>query len=760
MKPLLIGLVALGTLSGVAQAPLAQAAPSAPAYVWRNVKVGGGGFIPGIVFSRAERGLAYARSDMGGAYRWDARAKSWIPLEDGFAEGSWFGVESIAPDPVDPEVVYAAVGVSRHAPSAILRSHDRGTHWQVVPVPFRMGGNEDGRGLGERLAIDPNDTAILYFGSRFDGLQRSLDHGRSWTKVASFPWQGLGVTPPRTPTHAGLSFVVFDPTSGSPKSSGKGSRSRTIFAGVADPGAPHLIRSDDAGATWRAVPGGPAPALLPVQAQLDADGQLYITYSNGVGPNGVTAGAVFKLDTRSGAWTDITPDKRPDAPAGGYMGLSLDRSRPGAVVVATINRFKPGDQIWRSLDGGQTWRDLRPLSRRDVSASPFLLWGKPEADFGWWMAALAIDPFDPDSLTYATGATVYATHDLTDADKGHAITWRPWVEGIEQTAVITLDSPPANSPSGPPLLSGFGDIGGFAHERLDASPAQMFETPIFNNTDTLDVSGMAQTVVRSGVPPKPGAPTLAASLDLGRSWRPLVTPGPTGDAAAAVSADGKTIVVMTPTPILSHDLGRTWTPVRGAPEHSRLVADRQDASRFYALDFESGSVSASHDGGASFTRLPTRGLPALAADRPANREAPWPLYATPGRSGDLWLTSRAGLFHSIDGGLSFARIDAGVSVWALGFGRPVPSPGKGAAYPTLFALGARDGTQAIWRSTDRGRSWLRVNDADHEYGRRFRSISGDPRVFGRVYVGTDGRGIVYGEPADPTQPHAARQGSR
>jgi xyloglucan-specific exo-beta-1,4-glucanase len=26
-------------------------------------------------------------------------------------------------------------------------------------------------------------------------------------------------------------------------------------------------------------------------------------------------------------------------------------------------------------------------------------------------------------------------------------------------------------------------------------------------------------------------------------------------------------------------------------------------------------------------------------------------------------------------------------------------------------------------------------------------LSGDPRIFGRVYVATDGRGILYGDPA-------------
>jgi hypothetical protein len=76
-------------------------------YVWRNVKVGGGGFAPSIVFSRVERGLAYLRTDMGGAYRWDAADRSWKPLEDSIAQSSYFGIESIAADPVD------AVGGSR-----------------------------------------------------------------------------------------------------------------------------------------------------------------------------------------------------------------------------------------------------------------------------------------------------------------------------------------------------------------------------------------------------------------------------------------------------------------------------------------------------------------------------------------------------------------------------------------------------------------------------------------------------------------------
>jgi hypothetical protein len=88
-------------------------------------------------------------------------------------------------------------------------------------------------------------------------------------------------------------------------------------------------------------------------------------------------------------------------------------------------------------------------------------------------------------------------------------------------------------------------------------------------------------------------------------------------------------------------------------------------------------------------------------------------------------------------------VDGGIAVRQLAFGAPAP----GGDYPMLFAIGMRGNTRAIWRSDDAGGSWMRINGEAHEYGRRFRAIAGDPRVYGRVYVGTDGRGIIYGEPA-------------
>ena len=717
-------------LIGAAGGALASDSRPSENYRWSHVKVGAGGFAPNIIYSRVERGLAYLRTDMGGAYRWDVTRNTWVALQDSMAESNYFGIESIAPDPKNADIVYLAAGMYRRDGAAILRSSNRGDAWEVFPVSFRMGGNEDGRGLGERLAIDPDNTGTLYFGSRHDGLQRSVDRGATWNVVESFPIKGRGVPPRGQPTNAGISFVLFV--------------KQAILVAVADPSDRHLFRSDDAGKTWVAVAGEPRAELLPAKADADDSGVVYITYSNKIGPSGVTDGAVYKYDLTSGAWQDITPERGASRAPGGYMGVSAGRQHDRSLVVATMNRWKPGDTVWRSTDGGLTWRSLLERSKRVVTASPFLLWGKPEPDFGWWMAALAIDPFDSSKVAYATGATVYATSQLNLADRGEAIEWRPWVEGIEQTAVLALASPP----EGPPLLSGFGDISGFAHEDLAVSPRAQFVSPLFANTNTIDFAGRApNVVVRSGTTPHRGNANeakLAYSIDHGLTWTALSTPEAIGDGAIATSADGLTFIAMTPTPSITKDRGKTWSQVEGLPNGARAVADRVEPRTFYAMDFAQSRVFVSTKGRLSFKSQITKGLPSdVRADQPTWREAAWPLSATPGRARDLWFISQGKLFHSTDGGRTFEPVANSLSVQVLSFGK-APA---GRAYPALFAIAvdSYSGVRAIYRSDDVGVTWLRLNDERHEYGRRFRCISGDPRVFGRVYVGTDGRGILLGD---------------
>lgn len=731
--------------------PVAGQCEPAP-YQWRSVTVGGGGFEPNIIYSVAEEGLAYLRTDMGGAYRWDAADQSWVPLQDSMPQSNYFGIESLAADPLDPNVVHVAAGMYKRDQAAMLRSFDRGTTWEITPVPFLMGGNEEGRGLGERLAIDPANTDILYFGSRHDGLYRSEDRGSTWHRVESFPHRGLGV-PKGWASNGGVSFVVFAPAD-----------VPTVFAGVADRPGAGVYRSDDKGETWRLLEGGPE-GLLPVKAAF-GDAHLFVTWSDGIGPNGITAGAVYRYDLADGKWTDVTPPPK-GGHEGGFMGVSVSLQDPDIVAVATINRWQPYNDVFRSTDGGATWTGLRNRSTRDVSEYPFLKWGKDEAEFGWWMAGLAISPFDSREMAYTTGATVYRTLDAT----ANPIRWKPWVKGVEQTAVITLTS----LPEGPALLSGFGDISGFVHTDFDHSPTDMFVHPVFANTNTIDYAGIQPNiVVRSGTQPHRGdgtEPTLAWSDDYGFHWQPIRVPpleqggkparryDLSGDLPITVSADGRVLVFMSPVPVISTDRGEQWTEVKGLPLNVRPVADRVNPRMFYALDFDTSRLYVSRDGASTFEPLHSNGLPqGISDDRPTNRERRWPFMATPDQEGVLWLVTHKGLYRSGDGGKNFTavptegRMDSETApcplqVEQLSFGKPAPER----TVSTLFAIGACSGVRAVWRSDDDGRQWFRINDAQHEWGRRFRTLVGDMGTYGRVFVAMDGRGLLVGVPAPSGQ---------
>ncbi len=226
------GLIAASTAAGLPP----QGAVRSESYVWKNVKIGGGGFIPGIVFNTKQPGLVYCRTDIGSSYKWDNKSRKWIPLTDWCGVSNLFGSESIATDPIDPNRLYIAQGMYLGEAAAMMRSMDQGKTFQVINVPFRMGGNEFGRSVGERLAIDPGDNNVLYFGSRRDGLWVSRDAALTWSKMENFPVTRSGKGDARG-SAVGLSFVIFDPTAVT-----AGKPAGTIHVGSTDPGDVHLYR--------------------------------------------------------------------------------------------------------------------------------------------------------------------------------------------------------------------------------------------------------------------------------------------------------------------------------------------------------------------------------------------------------------------------------------------------------------------------------------------------------------------------------------
>jgi len=131
------------------------------AYVWQNVKVVAGGFVPGIIFNLKQPGLAYCRTDIGSSYKWDNAARRWIPLTDWSPDSNLQGTESLATDPVDPNRLYLAQGMYARDPAAIFRSVDQGKTFQVINVPFRMGGTKTAAAWASAWPLTPMTTIFF-----------------------------------------------------------------------------------------------------------------------------------------------------------------------------------------------------------------------------------------------------------------------------------------------------------------------------------------------------------------------------------------------------------------------------------------------------------------------------------------------------------------------------------------------------------------------------------------------------------------------
>jgi hypothetical protein len=119
------------------------------------------------------------------------------------------------------------------------------------------------------------------------------------------------------------------------------------------------------------------------------------------------------------------------------------------------------------------------------------------------------------------------------------------------------------------------------------------------------------------------------------------------------------------------------------------------------------------------------------------------IQAVPGQEGDVWVTTKEELWRSTDSGKSFREVRSVEEAHAVGFGRSAP----GRSYPAIYLSGTVDGVTGFFRSDDEGASFVRINDDSHQYGGA-QVITGDPRIYGRVYVAPGGRGIVRGDPKE------------
>ena len=730
--------------TATASVSLTVNASGTPSYTWKNVQIIGGGYVDGILMHPAQQGLMYARTDVGGAYLWNATAQTWVPLTDFVtrANSNDIGIESIGIDPSDPQRLYLAAGTyaeSFGGTGAMLVSDNQGSSFTTVALPIKLGSNDNGRNAGERLSVDPNLGSKIYFGSRLNGLWQSLNYGSTWAQVTSFPvaaaTSGVGVV-----------FEDFIKSSGS-----SGSATPTIYVGVSATGTgsdpQSLYVSTNGGTSWAAVPGAPTGLYL-THGQIGPDGNLYLVYGDQIGPSGLTTGAVWQFvlpgtANPSGTWNNITPP-RTGSTQGGYGAVTLDPQLPGTLMVSTLDHYYPvGDDLWRSNNYGKSWYSIDAAGTPTVQASwnpslsPFVAFGASTiVGTGNWVSGLAIDPFNSSHVVYGTGSSVWSTGNMVASDSGTGSLWSVGALGIEETVIEKLVSPP----SGPAnLLSVMGDLGGFQHTSLTASPsAGAFSNPTFSTGTGLDFA-QSSPAIMARVGYGSSSQFGAFSTTNGTSWTPFAA-NPSGvvngAGSIAVAADGS-VLVWAPSDTgaataYSTSHGASWTACTGATAQQQVVADRVNPQVFYIYDTVNGALLVSVNGGAAFT-VAQNGLPKNGT-----------LTAAYDAQGDLWLATSSGLYHAAPSntGVNPLTLVSGISsAWALGVG----APATGSSYLTLY-LGGYLSSQSgqLFRSTDNGSTWIRIDDAAHEYA-YYNIVVGDPRVFGRVYLGTGGRGILYGD---------------
>ena len=759
----LMGAATIAAFAGLAQAEN---------YNWGNVRFDGGGFVSAVIFHPKAENVLYARTDVGGIYRFDFASKVWVPLMDWISENDkgLYGTEAFALDPTDPARIYVLGGTGYFSKgrTAVLRSEDYGATWDTSYVEMLAHGNGMGRQTGEKLAVDPNMPNIIFCGSRTKGLYKSTDYGKTWTNVYEVALSTA--TESALNNVNGISFVMFDESQGK---NADGS-TKTIYIGISET-KDNLQVSNDGGKTWKTVSGGPAN-LMPHRAKI-SEGNMYITYADGPGPHSINSGAVYKYNIAGGTWEDITPSdsvshEGSDAMTyekdkSSYGGIAIDPKDPKRIVVTTVGKYTGrhlakdadgkerdnyGDRIYVSTDGGKSWIHGQHYGDGVNIDANGTNWIPGNAIH--WAGSLEINPFNTKQAWVTSGNGIFMTDDIT----AKVPVWKFQSRGIEETVPLDIVSIP-----GGPLVTAIGDYDGAVYADINASAKR--HTPIIGTTESMGYAPLTGSLLRTGTITVYGQydsqnfNVMYRSDDMGKTWDSVKTTlkGPKG--LVVLSADGK-VMLHRPdqgaTVYRSADNGATWTAVETGTQtnYSRIVADPVNPDVFYVMG-AMGTLYKSTDAGKNF----------VASDARLQNESAGEYYnggglirTVPGKEGHLWVPmdqaqvwqpkgfTEYGLAFSEDGGKSWNRCEGASTAIAVGVGKAK----EGADYETIFIWGAaKEGDPiGIYRSTDKCKTFERINDDMHQFGGPGNGnfVQGDMNTFGVVYMSTVGRGLIVGAP--------------
>lgn len=502
---------------------------------------------------------------------------------------------------------------------------------------------------------------------------------------------------------------------------------------------------------------------------------------------------------RFGQGEEITPFKSDAAGYGleyGFGGIDTAAAKDGLLICSTLCK-ENGDSIYRSFDYGESWEEILydlEKGRLDFRTS----YMKPCYNSGHslihWLSDMKINPFDGNEAWFNTGTGVFRTMNLTDKE----VVFCDWCDGLEETVHLNLYSPPKGEVL---LIDILGDLGGFAFRKLDEACENSFADADGNryitciNADYSDIHPDFVVVTPRGNWKGKTKGGLIVSKDQCRTFRRLPMPFGITDKLdealhrietpnvnsgwVAVSPDcenivwsvAKDITLPMDMVIYSNDGGESFSQTQiydlsGSLKEQggmKVFSDRMESDIFYGFG-EDSDFYISLDGGQTFhQRELSASIPyvcgnTLQTDFPkvnfalidcANKME---VRGECGKQGVFYMAlGKHGLwkmhYDKVKDDMCVIKLgEDGDIFYRIGLGILRENGNYSEEDKAIYTAAVINGSYGFYRSVDDGESFVRLNTDSQMYG-EINSIEGDSRVFGRFYIATGSRGVLYGERA-------------